>query len=552
MAVAESKLYTGFEAPSILFMADTASASTAVLLSADSVVLGRDFTNKFYFAWHAKDRTYQIRWRYRHRKYPTASSSGGWAGWSSWQGADTCSTKTARTTLVTPLNTQNPNTWLMANARNYVSSSSTTNLYGANQTGYVHAVPIDIGPNLGSSNVRDAEQYQVQVRTWGEGNQMHGPHKERTFTVFYQPTSFVITSVKLNDADGLRVYYTTDWNRDGNSVVVRWQDGSTSTVASVKGGLNGTYFTIPSSKLDKDYDVGDAFSPASVRLVTADSEDAWKEASFSSGAHTVQPLYSSALPNPTLQVQANHGNHLATVTLSQTQTGASYSWKTVTVWAGWYDPNGKWVTVGPSKVVSEENYESTGGSGQTLTRKGIYQFNNVPSDIAIAFRAKVCSAADSEGLTVKATSSTSNAWGTDYRGRTGTILRSLGMAVLSIGESMASLRVNSDTPGVTFSRSYAPNVEAEMCAGRQREVSRHGVGGKASIQVKGALIRESLPYDLASTGRVSDWEKMKLKTGADGYLSMPDGVWAKVAVSGIDIDYEHPLHSVTLDLEEVV
>lgn len=552
----ESTLYTGFSAPTGIAMASALSQKNESSVEPSGIVgtdfpLDRNNESRFWFCWHGKDRTYQIRWRRRMRAKPTAEKAGGWSGWSAWMGADTCGTKTARSWAerTTPSNTQNPNTWKMANARPGNSGSLDTNQYKANQPVYMHCIEQVIQGNLFTritATQYDAVQWQVQVRTWGEGNQMHGNHAEKTLTVYYKPTVFTVDSVKLNGSDGLRVYYTTNWNRDGNSVVVQWQDGSVSTIENVKGGINGTYFTIPSSKLDEDYDVGDMFHPRLVRFVTADNPRAYIEANPNM---TVQALYPSSLAGTTLNVATDGNSHTATVTLHR--NGSSYPWSSVTVWAGWYSPDGKWTTVSPSKVVSETNFDK----GGDYDRTGVYRFSNVPCDVAVTFRAKIVTVdADdtpNEGTTLTVTEATSDSWGTDSRGRRGTILKSLGRTFLSIGDTTAFLRVSTDQ-GVTFNRSYAPDVETEKTAGRQRMISRHGIGGSASIQVKGNLIRESLPYDHDATGRLSDWEKMKLKTGSDGYLCMPEGFWAKVAVTGIDVDFEHPLYSVTLDLEEVV
>lgn len=546
----ESTLYNNFAAPEEIFIAGKCLQTNGALEEfCPSIVWGKDISTRFYFGWRSSDKTYQIRWRYRTRDMPTAANKGGWCGWSAWAGANTCGRKTSRETHVTPSNTQNPNTWFMANAR----PKASTNEYAANQSRYMHYLPRtldDLYPHC------DAEQYQVQVRTWGEGNQMHGHHREQTFTIYYAPRTFTVDSVKLNDSDGLRVYYSTDWNRDGNAVEITWQDGSVSRIENVKGGLNGTYFTIPSSKLDQDYDVyvsahedhtGEVFHPKRVRFITADTPDAFKDDTTVN--LRVQALYASALPNPAISVRTDEEAHLATVTLRQ--SGSSYSWKTVTVWAGWYAPDGKWTTCFPSRVVSETNYDVAGN----YTREGVYEFNNVPSDIAVSYRAKVLTSADDNdsdgGTTVRTARATSDAWGTDAYGRSGTIMASKGRAFLSIGDATAALVCALDEAGVTWSRSYAPNVETETCAGRQREVSRHGVGGSASVQVRGDIVYDTTAHDMGAGRRLADWEAMKRRTGADGFIALPQGIWAKVAVAGIDIDTARPAHSVSLSLEEV-
>lgn len=539
----ESKLYSGFAAPSMAYIADNPDPAKAIY-QRSSMVWGVDVSGQFYFAWKAADRTYQIRWRSRLRKKPTTDAAGGWAGWSSWQGANTCGRKTNRDVMVPPTNTQNPNTWFMANAR----PDASTNLYAANQEWYIHYVPIVL---TNRSSTCDAEQYQVQIRTWGEGNQMHGNHKGETFTIYYRPGSFAVTGVKLNDADGIRVYYTTDWGRDGNTVEITWQDGTTVEIANVKGGVNGTqYFTVPSSKLDQNYDVGEMCHPKSVRFVTCDTDvRATRTATVPANGWEVQPLYTNPLPNPSISVTTDDGTHTATVTLRQ--SGSSYSWKTVTVWAGWTAPDGKWITCSPSKVVSETNYDVAGN----YTRTGVYEFSNVPSDIAVSYRAKVQTVADNDentdGTTVKVARATSDSWGTDSYGHSGTIMKSGGRAYLSIGDAVAALVCSLEEAGVTWNRAYSPNVELETCAGRQREVSRHGTGGAATVQVKGDIVYDTAAHDMGEGRRLADWEAMKRKTGADGYIVLPQGIWAKVAVKGIDIDTAWPAHSVTLDLEEV-
>ena len=530
----ESTLYNGFAAPSKIAMVDSMS-SGYLMIEGDAAALDIDLSNEFYFGWVAKDRTYQIRWRYRSRRYPTGESSGGWSGWSSWQGASTCGTKTARAwaNRVTPSDTQNPNTWFMANARPGKTGSLNTNQYAANQELYRHCVAVGLMQGLGDQSVRDAEQWQVQVRTWGEGIQKHGHHKEATFTIYYPPSTFDVTAVKLNDADGLRVYYTTDWHRDGNTVEITWADGSETVITGVKGCLDGAhYFTIPAAKLDKDYDPGDAFAPARIRLVTCDTGAyVYKDATLQQAAGTVQPLYANESANPTISVQTDEDAHIATVTIQKT---GGYSWQKVKVWAGWYGVDGKWTTVFPSSTVSEENYSSTSSS---VTKRGVYRFNNVPSDKAVSYRAQVTTAAnDANGAATLKTSAT---------------MRSKGRAFLSIGARTAALVCALDEAGVTWSRSYSPNVETETCAGRQREVSRHGVGGAASIQIRGDIVYNTAAHDMGEGRRLADWEAMRLMTGADGYIALPQGIWAKVAVTAIDIDTARPAHSVSISLEEV-
>ena len=131
-------------------------------------------------------------------------------------------------------------------------------------------------------------------------------------------------------------------------------------------------------------------------------------------------------------------------------------------------------------------------------------------------------------------------------------LNSKGKAFLTIGDECAFLYLGSGTPGLTWQRAYEPNVETEVCAGRQREVSRHGIGGTASIQVRGVIIKDSTHYDMGAGARLADWEAMKRRTGADGTISLPGNIWAKVCITSIEIDTESPLHTVTVSMQEVV
>jgi len=514
-----STINTSLAAPSLVFMNASLSQIDEVIIGGAGGTYGvyENGDTGFYIGWESKYKTYQVRWCKRQRKTPTASVEGAWGGWGAWQGANTCSTKTARSTLVTPSNTQDWDTWNMANAR----PSSSTNLFAANQYCYTHYVRIS-ATALGTY---DMEQWKVQVRPYDEGAKKHGNTKTITFSIIHAPASFSVTAVKLATNDSLRVYYTTDWNRDGNSVTVIWPNNSGCEIGDVRGGLTGTYFTIPISKLNKDYDIGSAFSAMFDLNNVQDAGGgggAYKRTTFSG---SVESIYGTPVTAPTVTPTPDSDAHVMTVVVTGGSGG--YPWTGASLKATWTNPDGTTGSAKPSKVVSEDYNAKT----------GTYEFSDVPSDIPVKYTAQITSvAADSDKAS---------------KGSAIETLRSLGRTYLTIGGKIAALVCALEEAGVTWTRSYAPNVEHEVCAGRSREVSRHGTGGVASIQVKGDIVYDTDSHDMGSGNRLTDWETMKRYTGSDGSICLPQGIYAKVAVTGIDIDTARPAHSVTLSLEEV-
>lgn len=492
--MASSTLDKALVAPSKVFMDVTASQSTWSEDYGTGMVYERD-SHYFYIAWLSKYTRYQVRWRKRTRTRPTAEKAGGWSGWGAWSGGN-----------------QDWDKWGAPNA----GPTSSSVAYSANQPVYKHHLRI-VGTALGTY---DAEQWQVQVRAFSTGSLKHGNTASATFTMYHAPTSLTIDRAVLDNDGGILVYYTTNWNRNGNTVAVEFTGTERrATVENVKGGLTGTYFKIPVGSLDRNYDVGSTLS-ANFEFHTADGGGASAGLGFSG---PVESMYSNTI-QPTMALTLDPDSHTATVTLSE--SGRDYPWLGTKVWAGWTGPDGKWRTI-PAITVSEDL------SGRT----GTYRFRGVPSDIAVRYRAYVYTA-DSDAEP-------------DLLQKTGT-MRSNGRAYLSIGDRWAGLVCAMDEAGVTWGREYSPNMEAETCAGRERPVSRHGVGGSASVQVRGDIVYDTAAHDMGEGFRLADWEAMKRRTGADGYLSLPQGVWAKVAVRGIDIETAWPAHSVTLDLEEVV
>lgn len=465
----------------------------------------------FYFGWESTYRTFQIRYRRRLRVRPTDTKAGGWKGWEAWKGAEYCSKSTSRGTYTKPSNTQDWDTWNMANAR----QSSTTNLFSANRMVYKHLYKV----TPAGFGTYDGEQWQVQVRGYDEGTKKHGATATATIEVVYNPVVSYTRAV-LDDDGGLRVYYTTTWNRDGNTVEVGAHN--TRAASEVKGGINGTYFKIPVSRLGKNYDIGDKFKEP-LTFLTAD--DGYPSSTVTPSL-TVESKYAKYDVEPTPSLALDHANHTATYTLDE--PGKGYRWLEVKAWAGWTGPDGVWRTVTPSRTVELD----------LVNRHAVFEYTNVPSDVVVRYRAQVVSA-DSDGSNPTTLQ------------KSGT-LKSNGRAFLAIGEYLAALYLGSDTPGITWQRTYEPNVETEVCAGREREVSRHGIGGKASVQVSGVIVRSPSSYKMADGARLSDWEAMKRRTGADGTIALPGGAWAKVCVTSIDMGTDPAQHAVTVSMEEVV
>jgi len=477
----------------------------------ESMAVNNASHDNYYWTWLSPYSTFQIRWRWRDRLLPTDTTNdiGDWDNWSAWTCDDTS------------LDAENWDNW---DCKNTIAFGNRTGTPHTHTAGFAVA---DLDTTLA-----DRREYEVQVRAYNETSNEFGVTYDDTFLLYYRP-SITVKKATLGASGELRITVDTDaaWGDNRVQVCVWLSENepvrkvyiSRPMWASPRSGETvEAAFRLDDDDYNFNADIGDEIVVSCKTINDLSVLSTEQEQRV-----TIEPYSDTYEPNVTFEVIDNEdGTAIVSV-----KDDSAYDWTSISTAFKWYLPWGGRVDM---KAIKTEVVSKTGSNKEIRY--------TVCPPLQQNWQARTI-------VTTVATDKTkeySTGWVQLDKVTAG------GAAFLIVdGVATAGVRYN-----MTLSSSMTPDSEVYKCAGREREISRYGVGGQHVLKITGYVLEDDdykSDDGIYKSCNVYAWERVQ-KRGLlkDATLNLPGGYQYNVRVDTLDINRKHPDYAeISVSLTEV-